>query len=98
MRRYSNRTPLTTRSRYSELGVERLTNVLGRHAEMFRARDSPGNALGQTMHRRSRCAIFREHMRSAPREALDPGQGEAMLGQALHEKPALRFSECSGQD
>ena len=42
---------------------------------MFRARDNPGNALGQTMHRRSRCAIFREHMRSAPREALDPGQG-----------------------
>ena len=37
-------------------------------------------------------------MRSAPREALDPGQGEAMLGQALHEKPALRFSECSEQD
>ena len=36
--------------------------------------------------------------RSAPREALDPGQGEAMLGQALREKPALRFSECSGQD
>ena len=35
--------------------------------------------------------------RSALREALDPGQGEAMLGQALHEKPALRFSECSGQ-
>ena len=42
---------------------------------MFRARDNPGNALGQTMHRRSRCANFREHMRSAPREALDPGQG-----------------------
>ena len=42
---------------------------------MFRARDNPGNALGQTMHRRSRCAIFREHMRSAPHEALDPGQG-----------------------
>ena len=74
-RRYSSRTPLTTRSSYSELGVKRLTNVLGRHAEMFRARDNPGNALGQTMHRRSRCAIFREHMRSAPREALDPGQG-----------------------
>ena len=36
--------------------------------------------------------------RSAPREALDPWQGEAMLGQALREKPALRFSECSGQD
>ena len=36
--------------------------------------------------------------RSAPREALDPCQGEAMLGQALREKPALRFSECSGQD
>ena len=71
MRRYSSRTPLTTRSSYSELGVERLTNVLGRHAEMFRARDNPGNALGQTMHRRSRCAIFREHMRSALREALD---------------------------
>ena len=49
--------------------------MLGRHAEMFRARDNPGNALGQTMHRRSRCAIFREHMRSAPREALDHGQG-----------------------
>ena len=75
MRRYSSRTPLTTRSSYSELGVKRLTNVLGRHAEMFRARDNPGNALCQTMHRRSRCAIFREHMRSAPREALDPGQG-----------------------
>eukprot|EP00959_Pyramimonas_sp_CCMP1952_P267467 5592652-Pyramimonas_sp.AAC.2 len=42
---------------------------------MFRARDNPGNALGQTMHRRSRCVIFREHMRSAPREALDPGRG-----------------------
>ena len=40
---------------------------------MFRARDNPGNALGQTMH--WACAIFREHMRSAPREALDPGQG-----------------------
>ena len=50
------------------------------------------------MDRRSPCAVLREHMRSAPREALDPGQGEAMLGQALHEKPALRFSECSGQD
>ena len=46
MRRYSNRTPLTTRSKYNELGVERLTNVLGRHAEMFRARANPGNALG----------------------------------------------------
>ena len=56
MRRYSSRTPLTTRSSYSELGVERLTNVLGRHAEMFRARDNPGNALGETMHRGSRCA------------------------------------------
>ena len=42
--------------------------------------------------------IDNQPMRSAPREALDPGQGEAMLGQALHEKPALRFSECSGQD
>ena len=50
------------------------------------------------MHRRSRCVVFREHRRSAPREALDPGQGEALLGQALHEKPVLRFSECSGQD
>ncbi len=49
--------------------------MLGRHAEMSRARDNPGNALGQTMHRRSRCVIFREHMRSAPRKALDPGQG-----------------------
>ena len=48
---------------------------MGRHAEMSRARDNPGNALGQTMRRRSRCVIFREHMRSAPREALDPGQG-----------------------
>ena len=38
---------------------------------MSRARDNPGNALGQTMRRRSRCVIFREHMRSAPREALD---------------------------
>ena len=42
---------------------------------MSRARDNPGNALGQTMRRRSRCVIFRKHMRSAPREALDPGQG-----------------------
>ena len=42
---------------------------------MSGARDNPGNALGQTMRRRSRCVIFREHMRSAPREALDPGQG-----------------------
>eukprot|EP00959_Pyramimonas_sp_CCMP1952_P282988 5915147-Pyramimonas_sp.AAC.1 len=65
---------------------------------MSRARDNPGNALGQTMCRRSPCAVLREHMRSAPREALDPGQGEAVLGQALHEKPALTFSECSGQD
>ena len=62
VRRYSSRTTLTTRSSYSELGVERLTNALGRHAEMFRARDKPGNALGQTIHRRIRCAIFREHI------------------------------------
>ena len=27
------------------------------------------------MDRRSPCAVLREHMRSAPREALDPGQG-----------------------
>ena len=66
--------------------VERLTNVLGRHAEMFRARDNPGNALGQTMHRRSRCAILREHMRSALREALEPGN--VLLGQALRRPSA----------
>ena len=44
--------------------------MLGRHAEMFRARDNPGNALGQTMHRRSRCAILRQHMRRAKRWTL----------------------------
>ena len=46
--------------------------------------------MEKAMHRRSRCVVFREH--------VDPGQGEAMLGQALHEKPALRFSECSGRE
>ena len=44
------------------------------------------------MDRRSPCAVFREHRRSAPREALDPGEGEAMLGQALHDR-SLRFFE-----
>ena len=33
--------------------------------------------MEKAMHRRSRCAVFREHM--------DPGEGEAMLGQALHD-------------
>ena len=28
----------------------------------------------------------------APREALDPGEGEAVLGQALHDQPATRLS------
>ena len=65
-----------------------------------RARDhkgwgSPGLAVtGIRGHKKCPAGI----RRSAPREALDPWQGEAMLGQALREKPALRFSECSGQD
>ncbi len=50
------------------------------------------------MQRRSRFAVFREHRRSAPREALDPGEGEAMLGQAgtARPQPAPRFS--AGRD
>ena len=33
--------------------------------------------MEKAMHRRSRCAVFREHM--------DPGEEEAVLGQALHD-------------
>ena len=46
--------------------------------------------MEQAMDRRSPCAVCREHMRSAPREALGPGEGEAMLGQAPP-LPAPRF-------
>ena len=34
--------------------------------------------------------------RSAPREALDPGEGEAMLGQALHTVPPWELSSPCG--
>ena len=33
--------------------------------------------MEKAMHRRSRCAVFREHM--------VPGEEEAVLGQALHD-------------
>ena len=39
--------------------------------------------MEKAMRRRSRCASWQSAY--APREALDPGEGEAMLGQAPHD-------------